>query len=83
VAGPLAQALRRFEHDGFAPLGARFNARDALAGLPVRLSDGAEGLAQGVGPDGALQVRTPVGMRAITSAEVSVRPLPAAAEGAA
>lgn len=76
VAGPLAQALRRFEREGFASLAARFNARDALGGQAVRLSDGTEGMAHGVGPDGALQVQTPLGLREVTSAEVSVRPLP-------
>ena len=76
VAGPLAQAVRAFEREGFAPLAERFNARDVLAGRPVRLSDGTEGVAQGVGLGGALRVRTPVGLREITSAEVSVRPLP-------
>ena len=83
VAGPLARAVRAFEHEGFAPLAERFNARDVLAGRPVRLSDGTEGVALGVGPDGALRVRTPVGPREITSAEVSVRPLPADTGGAA
>jgi BirA family biotin operon repressor/biotin-[acetyl-CoA-carboxylase] ligase len=77
VAGPLARALRAFERDGFAPLAARFNARDALAGQPVRLSDGVEGVALGVGPGGALRVRTAAGLCDITSHEVSVRPAPA------
>ena len=76
VAGPLARALRDFERAGFAPLAARFNARDALAGQCVRLSDGTQGAALGVGPDGALRVQTPLGLRQVTSAEVSVRPMP-------
>lgn len=76
VVGPLAQALRQFEREGFAPLAARFNARDALAGRAVRLSDGLAGVARGVGADGALQLHTADGVRAITSAEVSVRPAP-------
>ena len=74
IAQPLVQAARAFEQDGFAPLVARFNARDVLAGRPVRLSDGTEGVARGVGPDGALQVDTAHGRHAIRSAEVSVRP---------
>ena len=74
IALPLAQAVQAFEHDGFAPLAARFNARDVLAGRPVRLSDGTEGVARGVGPDGALQVDTAHGRRVVSSAEVSVRP---------
>ncbi|QTD45565.1 biotin--[acetyl-CoA-carboxylase] ligase [Ottowia testudinis] len=80
VAAPLAQAVRAFEQQGFAPLAARFNARDALGDQPVRLSDGTEGVARGVGADGALQVRTAAGLRMVRSAEVSVRPL--AREGA-
>jgi BirA family biotin operon repressor/biotin-[acetyl-CoA-carboxylase] ligase len=76
VAGPLARTLREFERAGFAPLAARFNARDALAGQGVRLSDGTQGAALGVGPDGALRVQTPLGLRQVTSAEVSARPWP-------
>lgn len=74
VAAPLARVLREFEQQGFAPLAPRFNARDALAGQAVRLSDGSEGVAAGVDAGGALQLRTPAGLRAIHSAEVSVRP---------
>ncbi|MCL1960865.1 MAG: biotin--[acetyl-CoA-carboxylase] ligase [Desulfovibrionaceae bacterium] len=81
VAGPLAQAVRAFEREGFAPLAERFNARDALAGQPVRLSDGVEGVALGVGPNGALRVRTSAGLREITSAEVSVRLRPSFGDG--
>ena len=75
VAAPLAQAVRAFEQHGFAELAPRFNARDALGGQAVRLSDGTEGIARGVGPDGALQVHTAAGVRTVHSAEVSVRPL--------
>ena len=75
IAAPLAQVLRAFEAGGFAPLAARFAARDLLAGQPVRLSDGSEGVAQGVGPGGALRVQTAQGLREVHSAEVSVRPV--------
>ena len=75
LLAPLVQAVRRFEQDGFAPLVARFNARDVLARRPVCLSDGTEGVALGVGPSGALQVDTAAGRREISSAEVSVRPV--------
>jgi BirA family biotin operon repressor/biotin-[acetyl-CoA-carboxylase] ligase len=44
----------------------------------VRLSDGTHGMAEGVGADGALLVRTAGGLEQITSSEVSVRPAPAA-----
>ena len=74
ILAPLVQAVRRFEQAGFAPLAPRFNARDVLARRPVRLSDGTEGVACGVGPDGALQVDTAHGRREVSSAEVSVRP---------
>ena len=75
LAAPLAQAVRAFEPQGFAPLVARFNARDALGDQAVRLSDGTEGVARGVGADGALQVHTATGLRTVHSAEVSVRPV--------
>ena len=78
VAAPLVAAMLAFERDGFAPFQARFAARDALAGRAVRLSDGTEGNACGVGPQGALRVQTAAGMRDISSQEVSVRPLAAA-----
>ena len=78
VAAPLVAAMLAFERDGFAPFQARFAARDALAGQAVRLSDGTEGKACGVGPQGALRVQTAAGMRDISSHEVSVRPLAAA-----
>ena len=80
LAAPLAQAVRAFEPQGFAPLAARFNARDALGDQAVRLSDGTEGVARGVGADGALRVHTATGLRTVHSAEVSVRPV--AGEGA-
>lgn len=75
VALPLVQALRQFEAQGFAPFAPRFAARDALRGRSVRLSDGREGLCQGVGANGALLVHTSLGVQAVTSSEVSVRPL--------
>ncbi len=82
IAAPLARAVKVFEQTGFAPLTERFNARDVFAGRAVRLSDGTEGLACGVGPTGALRVRTAEGLREIHTAEVSVRPLAAAPGGA-
>jgi BirA family biotin operon repressor/biotin-[acetyl-CoA-carboxylase] ligase len=74
VAAPLVQAVLDFEREGFAPFRARFAARDALAGRSVRLSDGTEGTACGVGAHGALSVQTQNGQQAISSLEVSVRP---------
>jgi len=77
VAAPLVAALQQFEQRGFAPLQRAFNARDALAQVNVILSDGTQGLAQGVDTDGALLVATSSGLQRITSAEVSVRKLQA------
>jgi BirA family biotin operon repressor/biotin-[acetyl-CoA-carboxylase] ligase len=74
VAPALAAALRQFEGAGFAAFHDRFHARDALAGRPVKLSDGTAGTAQGVRGDGALLVHTGSGTVAVTSSEVSVRP---------
>lgn len=74
VAGPLIQAVLDFEREGFAPFRARFAARDALLGRVVKLSDGTEGTACGVGAHGALSVQTDNGLQDISSLEVSVRP---------
>ena len=74
VAPALVAMVQAFESGGFAPLRARFQARDALAARTVVLSDGTQGIAQGVGEDGALLVHTSRAMMQITSAEVSVRP---------
>jgi BirA family biotin operon repressor/biotin-[acetyl-CoA-carboxylase] ligase len=75
VAAPLVQTLKAFETVGFAPYQARFNALDALDGVPVTLSNGTLGVARGVDGVGALQVHTAQGLESITSSEVSVRPL--------
>lgn len=75
VAAPLVQAVQAFGLFGFSPFQARFAARDALAGRAVQLSDGTEGVAHGVGENGALLVHTAAGMKEITSSEVSVRPV--------
>jgi BirA family transcriptional regulator, biotin operon repressor / biotin---[acetyl-CoA-carboxylase] ligase len=72
VALPLARALREFEREGFAAFHARFAQRDVLRGRHVR-SGAIEGIAQGVTPEGGLQVETDSGVQIITSNEVSVR----------
>ena len=74
VAPALVRDVLRFEREGFAPFAARFAARDALGGRPVRLSEGTEGTARGVDGQGALRVQTGNGLQVVTSAEVSVRP---------
>jgi len=75
VAGPLVHAVLAFEREGFAPFRDRFAARDALTGHRVKLSDGTEGTACGVGAHGALSVQTQNGLQDISSLEVSVRPV--------
>jgi BirA family biotin operon repressor/biotin-[acetyl-CoA-carboxylase] ligase len=86
IVPPLLQACTDFEQQGFAPLVAGYHARDVLIGRPVKLwrhqasgpaqgAPDAEGRAQGVGPDGALQIQHHDG--ALTPwhiGEVSVRP---------
>ena len=75
VAEPLLATLLAFERTGFAPLQNAFNARDALSNLNVTLSDGRHGVARGVDATGAMLVDTEQGQEAISSSEVSVRPV--------
>jgi len=75
VAPALAQAVRTFESQGFAAFHAAFAQRDVLRERPVQLSDGTCGSAIGVNERGALLVHTSSGMKIVTSAEVSVRPV--------
>ncbi|MGZ5271477.1 MAG: biotin--[acetyl-CoA-carboxylase] ligase [Ramlibacter sp.] len=74
VVPAVAEAAQRFDAEGFAAFQAGFGQRDALAGRPVRLSDGTTGTAAGVDAQGALLVHTAAGPIAVTSSEVSVRP---------
>lgn len=74
VAAPLLRQVLDFEAQGFAPMLARYAARDALIGRAVRLSDGREGVADGVRADGALWLATAKQRTAVWQAEVSVRP---------
>jgi BirA family biotin operon repressor/biotin-[acetyl-CoA-carboxylase] ligase len=80
VVPALAQALQRFEAQGFAPFLADFEALDVLRGRAVTLSDGRHGVAEGVAPDGGLLLRLAAEAGGageqvtVTSAEVSVRP---------
>jgi BirA family biotin operon repressor/biotin-[acetyl-CoA-carboxylase] ligase len=75
VAEPLLATLLAFERTGFAPLQNAFNARDALHNLDVMLSDGRHGVARGVDATGAMLVDTEQGLEAISSSELSVRPV--------
>lgn len=79
VARPLAQALLTFERDGFGAFADRFAQRDLLRGQPVTttLQHLPEGIADGVGADGALRVRQGDALDAplhlVSSGDVSVR----------
>ena len=75
VALPLAQALRRFEREGFAAFAAGYAARDLLIGRRVQTTLAAtpEGIACGVTAQGALRLQTERGMATVASGEVSVR----------
>ncbi len=75
VAPALLQALRVFETHGFAAFHAAYAQLDLLRDRPVLLSDGVTGSAAGVNERGALLVHTCSGMKIVTSAEVSVRPV--------
>ncbi len=66
--------LLEFERAGFAAFSSRFAARDGLCGREVALSDGSQGVAQGVDSSGALMVHTSQGLQRVASQEVSVRP---------
>jgi len=81
AAVPLARALQRFQHSGFTAFAASYARRDALCGQAVATTDAraAAGMAEGVGEDGALLVRSGGQLHRITSGEVSVRPLEAGA----
>jgi BirA family transcriptional regulator, biotin operon repressor / biotin---[acetyl-CoA-carboxylase] ligase len=81
IALPLLRAVLAFEQQGFAPVQAAYNARDALRGHHVRaeqanaLQAPAEGVARGVDRVGALLVHTALGVQKISSSEVSIRPV--------
>ncbi len=75
VAPALLQALRVFEVHGFSAFRTAYAQRDLLRDRTVLLSDGVTGSAVGVNERGALLVHTSSGMKIVTSAEVSVRPV--------
>jgi BirA family biotin operon repressor/biotin-[acetyl-CoA-carboxylase] ligase len=74
VAPALVADLLRFEREGFAAFATAYAQRDALKGRPVRLSDGQQGVADGVAPDGSLWLLSDTQRIAISHQEVSVRP---------
>lgn len=84
IALPLVQALKAFEHEGFAAFANRFAAVDLLRDEAIVTSEPGlpQGVARGVNGQGGLRVETPAGLQIVSSGEVSVRPaacaLPAA-----
>jgi BirA family transcriptional regulator, biotin operon repressor / biotin---[acetyl-CoA-carboxylase] ligase len=80
VALPLVRALQQFEREGFAGFAMAYAQRDLLHGRHVVARDElrgqtqAEGVCEGLAPNGALLVRDAHGqVRQVTSGEVSVR----------
>ena len=75
IAEPLVRSLQAFQQQGFAPLQARYAARDALAGRTVTttLEGVPSGTAEGVDSDGALLVRAGGLRHRVASGEVTVR----------
>jgi BirA family biotin operon repressor/biotin-[acetyl-CoA-carboxylase] ligase len=75
IAEPLVRCLQAFQRQGFAPLQARYAARDALAGRAVTttLEGVPAGIAEGVDSDGALLVRAGGVCHRVASGEVTVR----------
>lgn len=72
----LLPALDQFDRDGLSPFRARYAALDALAGRAVTVhgSQGDEqGVADGIGDDGALRVRMGEAVKYVHAGEVSVR----------
>ena len=71
--------LNDFSARGFRGLRKEWEALDVYAGKPVavKLADGSfeQGIAGGVGEDGALLLQTGAGLRRFHSGEVSLRPL--------
>lgn len=70
---PLVRTVLRFAMDGFGPLSQLFYSRDVLMAREVVCSNGLVGIARGVDATGALLVHTQMGVKKISSAEVSVR----------
>ena len=75
VALPLAQALLRFEREGFASVAQGFARRDLLRGHPIQTSqpEPLAGIADGVDARGGLCLRIDGAGHTVVSGEVSVR----------
>ena len=75
IVAPLVKTLQTFARTGFKPFKSRFEQRDLLRNRTVHLSSGESGEARGVSDDGTLLVQTSAGLQAITSSDISVRPI--------
>lgn len=76
VLDTLLPALDQFDRDGLSPFLARYAALDVLAGRAVTVhgpQGDEQGVADGIGDDGALRVRMGQGVRQVHAGEVSVR----------
>ena len=72
----MVDMAKRFDLEGFAAFRSEWSQLHAHAGRAVRLVDGArqiDGIAAGVGEDGALLLRTDEGERRILAGELSLR----------
>ncbi len=72
----LLPALDQFDRDGLPPFLARYAALDVLAGRAVTVhgpQGDEQGVADGIGDDGALRVRVGQAVRQVHAGEVSVR----------
>lgn len=72
----LLPALEQFDRDGLAPFLARYAALDVLAGRAVTVHGphgDEDGVADGIGDDGALRVKMEQTIRHVHAGEVSVR----------
>lgn len=72
----LLPALEQFDHDGLSPFLARYAALDVLAGHAVTVhgpQGDEQGVADGIGDDGALRVNVGQTVRRVHAGEVSVR----------
>lgn len=79
LARALTDAATGFFRDGFAGTAQRWARFDAFAGREVSILEQgsvvATGIAEGLGPDGALRLRTASGLLAVAAGDVSARAL--------
>ncbi len=72
ILQPLVDNIKNFEQRGWKPYASSFSKRDALQGLPIKLSSGMVGQYAGINDQGALMLQTDTGLQTIISHEVSV-----------